>query len=351
MPIRPEIERRATHLGRSMKAGLSSLWVVIAAAVVIVGGDVAITIAWGVRHLIWGLILFLMVLIFVIGEGSYQVARRREADHAEQLAAAKKELPVLEAASRQEAAVPSGVNPRAVWKAVCHESGTDRRALTFGLEHRFDNAGAFLAFGAVRCTVTDPDGITTSATGKGRYYQYTQDFFQGAPPVRPGLYRFEWEGQLSTGTWVDLTHADYEVQAPPKTGLEVVIDDEKPTRFPGVALILEIEYHVTNHDPVPHILRPRLRGLNPTPLPSASDPEFIKVLREEEAIRGRRRGDWLPRRVQPGETVRGVYVDTFPWDPTGTFPDYTLIIKDDRHAYPARPHGASEDPLAAWPIS
>ena len=61
--------------------------------------------------------------------------------------------------------------------------------------------------------------------------------------------------------------------------------------------------------------------------------------------------EWRPLRIQPGETARGVYVTTFPWDPTGTFPDYTLVIKDERNAYTARTYGASEDPLAAWPIT
>jgi hypothetical protein len=58
-----------------------------------------------------------------------------------------------------------------------------------------------------------------------------------------------------------------------------------------------------------------------------------------------------PLAFSPTRRCAGVYVTTFPWDPTGTFPDYTLVIKDERHAYTARPHGAGEDPLAVWPIT
>jgi hypothetical protein len=129
----------------------------------------------------------------------------------------------------------------------------------------------------------------------------------------------------------------------------VVIDDEKRTAFPGAATVLEIEFRVTNHDPVPHRLRKSIRGLNRGSFPSLGDQDLVAAEREAQAIRERRhqQGDGLPGRVQPGETVYGVYVTTFPWDPTGTFPDYTLIIKDERHAYTTRPHGADADPLAA----
>jgi hypothetical protein len=73
------------------------------------------------------------------------------------------------------AGVPAAVNP-AEWEAVCNESGEvpDGKALTFGLNHRFENPAAILAFSLRRCTVTDPAGITTSATTPGRYYQYPQ---------------------------------------------------------------------------------------------------------------------------------------------------------------------------------
>jgi hypothetical protein len=246
----------------------------------------------------------------------------------------------------EQRAAPA-VHP-AEWKATCDESGEfpDTKALMFGIWHRFDNRGALMAFGDLRCMVTDPDGITTSATGTANYYQYIEYFFKGVPPVRPGLYRFSWEGRKSNGEWAVIASGEHEVQSPPKTGLEVVIEDEKRTPFPGVANILEIEYCIANHDPVPHELRPAIRGVNPAPLGSADDPEFMAVLRKEHAIRQRRQLDTPPPvRVQPTETVHGVYVTTFPWDPTGKFPDYTLVIRDERNVYTARPHGAGEDPL------
>ena len=72
--------------------------------------------------------------------------------------------------------------------------------------------------------------------------------------MRPGLYRFRFEGQLKSGEWAGITTGEYEVQPPSKTGLEIAIDKQIPTAFPGVGLILEIEFHVTNHDPMEHRL-------------------------------------------------------------------------------------------------
>ena len=171
--------------------------------------------------------------------------------------------------------------------------------------------------------------------------------------MRPGLYRFQLQGQLTSGEWAFITSGEHEVQLAPRIGLEIVIQDEKRTPFPGAAIVLEIEFRVINHDPDPHLLRRSIRGLHRESFPPPDYPALITADKEEQAIKDRRRrdGDELPPRVKPGETVRGVYVTTFPWDPTGTFPDYTLVIKDERHANTARPHGAREDLLAAWPIT
>ena len=153
-----------------------------------------------------------------------------------------------------EAAVLAAINP-SEWIATCDESGEfPIKALVFNLRHRFENMGARQAFGLLRCIVTDPDGIRTEATGMARFYQYVDPIFPGAPPVRPGLYRFSWQGQKSNGEWIDITSGEHEIQPPPMTGLEVEIDDEKLTTMAGVGFILEIEYHVTNHDRVPHEL-------------------------------------------------------------------------------------------------
>jgi hypothetical protein len=81
MAIRHEIQHRVKHLGRSIQAGLSPLWVVIAAAVAVVGGSVLITVAWGARHLVWGMVILLVIIAAVITEGSYRLSRQAEATH------------------------------------------------------------------------------------------------------------------------------------------------------------------------------------------------------------------------------------------------------------------------------
>jgi hypothetical protein len=131
---------------------------------------------------------------------------------------------------------------------------------------------------------------------------------------------------------------------PVKTGLEVVIDDEKLTPFPGIALIMEIEFHVTNHDPVPHSLRLSARGSRGyfPPPDRADDPEHARVRYAYGTISERRRWEFLPPRIRAGETVRAAYVMEFGWDPTGKLPDYALIVSDGRHEYTARPYGVTE---------
>ena len=52
-------------------------------------------------------------------------------------------------------------------------------------------------------------------------------------------------------------------------------------------------------------------------------------------ISERRRGDVLPTSVRPGETVRGVNVIEFDWDPVRKLPDYTLAISDGRREFTA----------------
>src|SRR6266571_363396 len=130
------------------------------------------------------------------------------------------------------------------------------------------------------------------------------------------------------------------------SGLEVSIEDENPTAVPGVGLILEIEYSVTNHDPVPHQLTSRLEAgalyFSPTADP---DSEHVRFIQTYGAISQRRERDRLPRRVRPGETVHGVYVTEFAWNPNPSrrLPDYKLLISDGRREYEARPIGADRD--------
>lgn len=342
---------------RAVSRGVTSLntwvgWFGLIVLVLGVAAGIAVPLVFHVSHWVTAVILMGAALV-VVAEGSYLEWKatdelRRKADSA--LDDVRTEL---EAARRPAVSPPPGVNPDE-YKPHHAESSEfpDSKALTFGFDHMTDHPGAYAALSPRRCTVVTPSGVTAITTRHNRYFQYPQEF-ENAPPVRPGLYRFTLEGQLTSGEWAFITSGEHEVQPPPKTGLEIVIEDEKQTPFPGAATVLEIEFRVTNHDPVPHLMRRSLRGLNRTSFPPPDDPDLVAARREEYAIRERRRrnGDELPPRVQPGETVRGVYVTTFPWDPTGRFPDYTLIIEDERQAYAARPHGAGEDPLAAWPIT
>ena len=342
---------------RAVSRGTTSLntwvgWFSLVVLVLGVAAGITVPLVFDVSHWVTAVIVMGAVLV-VVAEGSY--LEWKDADELRQktkaaLEGAQAELAV---AGRPAVSPPATVNPDE-FKPHHAESGEfpDSKALTFGFDHMTDHPGAYAALSPRRCIVMTPSGVTVIATRLNRYFQYPQEF-DNAPPVRPGLYRFQLEGQLTSGEWAFITSGEHEVQLAPRIGLEIVIEDEKRTPFPGAAIVLEIEFRVINHDPVPHLLRRSIRGLHRASFPPPDDPALITAYKEEQAIKDRRRrdGDELPPRVKPGETVRGVYVTTFPWDPTGTFPDYTLVIKDERHAYTARPHGAGEDPLAAWPIT
>jgi hypothetical protein len=118
-----------------------------------------------------------------------------------------------------QSAVPV-VNPEE-FKPYHQESGEfpDGKALTFGFDHINDHPDAYLRLNPRRCTVITPPGLEVSATRTNRYFQYPQDF-ENAPPVRPGLYRFRLEGQLTNGKWEYITSGEHEVAPPLKTGLE-----------------------------------------------------------------------------------------------------------------------------------
>jgi hypothetical protein len=47
---------------------------------------VTVAVIWGVKHLIWVPIIVLLVLLVVLAEGSYRVARNRETEHGKRLA-------------------------------------------------------------------------------------------------------------------------------------------------------------------------------------------------------------------------------------------------------------------------
>jgi hypothetical protein len=106
------------------------------------------------------------------------------------------------------------------------------------------------------------------------------------------------EGSYRVGLRRDAQHAaptDPEPSA--KTGLEIVIDDEKLTPFP--------------------------RG---------------RITRERE-----REWERLPPRIKADATVYAVHVTEFAWDPTGKLPGFTLIVGNGSRNYEVRPIRAAQD--------
>lgn len=135
----------------------------------------------------------------------------------------------------------------------------------------------------------------------------------------------------------------------PQSGLEAVITNEVPTSFPGLALILEIEYTVTNHDAMEHMLSVSAQGpLFFPPVGKQRDPEYLEILHTSGRISERRRRE-APPRVRPGETVRGVYVIEFAWNPERYLPDYTLVVSDGRQKYEVRPGRVDTDQRSLEP--
>ena len=240
--------------------------------------------------------------------------------------------PAVNTAASPPAAIPPAVNP-AEWKAHCGESGEfpDSKTLTLGLDHVFNHRGAFLAFGAIRCTVTDPDGITTNATGPGRYFQYPQQF-ENARPVRPGLYRFRFEGQLTNGEWVDITSSESVVKPP----LTIEIVDNRFENWRRIALIAALRVKVTNTTGA----KIRLSGIGFTYDPEGS-PGLATTLSRDERLeldrvlhdRRERQHYGIPlsnyAMVPAGESITGWVVETVTPRAEGGTPACTVVIKDE----------------------
>jgi hypothetical protein len=55
-----------------MLAGFPNIWWIIGVIIIVVGGNLAITAAWGYKHFAWGFPLVLAVLVVVTLEGSWQ---------------------------------------------------------------------------------------------------------------------------------------------------------------------------------------------------------------------------------------------------------------------------------------
>ena len=205
--------------------------------------------------------------------------------------------------------------------------------LVFTLSHRFDNPAARLVFGALRCTVTDPDQITTSAIGTASYYQYVDYFFKGAPFVRPGLYSFKWQGQRSNGEWVDITDGEYVVKGP---SLVVAIMENRFENWKHIALIAALRVKITNTTGAMIRLRSIGFTCDSEGMPgwdaTVSNDERLEVERELHARRERQHYG-IPLRshatVPAGESISGWIVEAVARNPKGGSPRCTVVIEDD----------------------
>jgi hypothetical protein len=334
MLFRAEVQRRADYLERAVKEGVTPLWALIGVAITLIGGSVTLAAIWGVKHLIWTLVIVLLVLLAVLAEGSYRVATHRETKYAERVVALEgerdakaKELEI----TRQAAAASAAVN-RAEWKGACNESGEfpNSEALTFGFDHIYDHPGAYLALNPRRCTIATPDGVTMSATRPNRYFQYPQEF-ENAPPVRPGLYRFKLEGQLASGGWAFIAEGEHEVKA----SLTVEIVDSRFENWRHIALIVALRVKITNATGA--IMRLSGFGFtyDPDGLPGLSSTlsgdESLELDRELHGRRERQHYG-LPLRthatVPADESVTGWVVEAVPRRAAGGAPGCTIVIRD-----------------------
>jgi hypothetical protein len=125
------------------------------------------------------------------------------------------------------------------WVAYCDPPGD---ALVFVLRHAHDNAGAVLAFGDFECTVNEPSGgPPLFATGHSIWHpraswctaQYDPAYFEGAPPLASGMYKYRWRGMDDKGRWQLLASGECVVSLP-KTKTPRVIPPMLQVRAPGV---------------------------------------------------------------------------------------------------------------------
>jgi hypothetical protein len=232
----------------------------------------------------------------------------------------------------QPTSAPPAVDS-AEWIATCDESGGENNTLVFNLRHRF-NPAEILNFGELRCTVTDPDQIETTATDRAQPYLYIDSYFPGAPPVRPGLYRFMWQGRNSKGAWVDIKSGEYLVKAPRL--IVTILEDSQFENWKRIALIAALRVKITNttgamirlssfgftYDPE------GLSGLRTT-LSRDEDGELDRELHN----RRERQHYGIPLRhhatVPAGEFITGWVVEAVPRKAQGGTPSCTVVIKDE----------------------
>jgi hypothetical protein len=199
----------------------------------------------------------------------------------------------MEQAGRGPAVAGRPATPQidpADWVATCEESD-DHRALAFILRHRVDNQGAIRAFSAFRCTVTDPGGVTAVATGTALFYQYVPQYFPKAPPVRPGLYHFSWEGQDAKGAWHEITQGTCDIDPPSPPASPAITNRWRNTtngfEVPG---LMRIRDHSMSHPGYPpENLPPSVRAamlvactpLGPAPATSDIRASFLDFVSQQ----------------------------------------------------------------------
>jgi hypothetical protein len=336
---------RVKHLGRLMRAGLPRLWEVIIIAIAFVGGSIVLAAAWSLRHLLIGAVIALATVVVVITEGSYREFRSAEKAHEDEMAsqrAAHAEHAAPAQGPAEDPRLPALLDlkaeggglrhkvlktPAITWSLTDLDPKEHLRALAFWDKH----AAEVLEPGWLEQFTAEP-ALSPLVLAQGPYARLMARI-DARIGVLDVLIRNLQKRQDARPVATATPH-----------GLEVVIDNERPTPFPGRALILEIEFHVTNHDPVGHPLSMRLEGGRPffPPDGDPDDPEYLRISRIHGEMSQRRSQESLPPHVDAGQTVRGVLVNDFGWDPAHDLPGYTLIIWDGRREFRGRPHGAAE---------
>jgi hypothetical protein len=227
--------------------------------------------------------------------------------------------------------------PAAEWKVRVSETpGTHE--LSFVCQHRFDNMSAYMSFSDMRCTVTDPAGITTTVSGEGRAVAYPHHF-PNAPAVRPGVYHCRWEGMIRQGAWVEIISDDYEVKAwDAGPALTVrIMEDTQFENWRRIALIAALHVQIKNNTSDKRI---RIIGYGFTVdsegiaswSSQVTSDENIAVIREV-ARREDTQQYGQPLRhfnhIAPGDTVSGWFVEAVNRPPSGGTPACTIEVKDE----------------------
>lgn len=236
----------------------------------------------------------------------------------------------------REAALPQRTEPATVdpadWIAACDEPGDH---LVFVLRHRLDNPGDIRAFGAFRCTVIDPGGVTTTATGRALFCQYPRAF-PDAPSMRSGTYQFVWEGQDAKGAWREITRGTHEIKLP---SLIVTIVEDQFENWKYIALIAALRVRITNTTGA--MIRIRAIGFirdirdaegNPAWDTTVGSDERLELERELHARRERQHYG-IPLRnyatVPAHESISGWVVEEVTRNPAGGSPRCTVVIEDE----------------------